>query len=104
MRRKQKVRSREIMSADPIDHVRKQLEALLEVSEAIAHQRDLPALFHELAIRLHSVVDFDFLTLLLYDAAKNVIRLHVLEAREARQTPQDAQYAILSHPPRLVCQ
>ncbi|HJZ63933.1 MAG TPA: sigma 54-interacting transcriptional regulator [Candidatus Acidoferrum sp.] len=104
MRRKQKVRSREIMSADPIDHVRKQLEALLEVSEAIAHQRDLPALFHELAIRLHSVVDFDFLTLLLYDAAKNVIRLHVLEAREARQTPQDAEYAVRDHPAGLVWQ
>jgi len=94
----------QIMSADPIDHVRKQLEALLEVSEAIAHQRDLPALFHELAIRLHSVVDFDFLTLLLYDSAKNVIRLHVLEAREARETPQDAEYAIADHPAGLVWQ
>ena len=92
------------MSSDPIDHVRKQLEALLEVSEAIAHQRDLAALFHELAIRLHSVVDFDFLTLLLYDAAKNVIRLHVLEAREARQTPQDAEYAVADHPAGLVWQ
>src|SRR5262249_19039297 len=104
MRRKQKLCSCKIMSADPIDHVRKQLEALLEVSEAIAHQRDLPALFHELAIRLHSVVDFDFLTLLLYDAAKNVIRLHVLEAREARETPQDAEYAIADHPAGLVWQ
>src|SRR5262249_3063696 len=90
------------MPEDSIDHVRRQLEALLEVSEAIAQQRDLPALFHELAKRLHSVVDFDFLTLLLYDASRNVVRLHVLEAREARETPQDAEYSIDEHPAGLV--
>src|SRR6266851_1732226 len=65
------------MPEESTDHFRRQLEALLEVSEAIAQQRDLPALFHELAQRLHSVVDFDFLTLMLYDAARNSIRLHV---------------------------
>jgi len=53
------------MPEEPTDHIRRQLEALLEVSEAIAQQRDLPALFHELAQRLHSVVDFDFRTLML---------------------------------------
>jgi formate hydrogenlyase transcriptional activator len=67
--------------AAPLEHSRRQLEALLEVSEAIAQQRDLPALFHDLAGRLHSVVDFDFLTLILHDPAKNVMRLHVLETR-----------------------
>jgi len=64
------------------DHSRRQLEALLEVSEIIALHRDLKTLFHELAIRLHSVVDSDFLTLVLHDAAKNVMRLHVLETRK----------------------
>lgn len=64
-----------------LEHSRRQLEALLEVSEAIAQQRDLPALFHDLAARLHSVIDFDFLTLVLHDAAKNVMRLHILESR-----------------------
>ncbi|HVH61503.1 MAG TPA: GAF domain-containing protein, partial [Candidatus Sulfotelmatobacter sp.] len=64
-----------------LEHSRRQLEALLEVSEAIAQQRDLPALFHDLAARLHSVIDFDFLTLVLHDAAKNVMRLHILERR-----------------------
>src|SRR6201997_5745578 len=65
--------------ASPREHSRRQLEALLEVSEAIAQQRDLPALFHDLAARLHSVIDFDFLSLVLHDAAKNVMRLHILE-------------------------
>ena len=92
------------MAENPIDHVRKQLEALLEVSEVIAQQRDLPALFHELAECLHSVVDFDFLTLLLCDASKNVVRLHVLEAREAREKPKDAEYAITEHPAGQVWQ
>jgi len=71
----------EVAVASPLEHSRRQLEALLEVSEAIAQQRDLPALFHDLAGRLHSVVDFDFLSLVLHDPAKNVMRLHVLETR-----------------------
>jgi formate hydrogenlyase transcriptional activator len=54
---------------------------LLEVSEAIAQQRDLRALFHDLAGRLHSVIEFDFLTLVLHDPARYVMRLHVLETR-----------------------
>jgi formate hydrogenlyase transcriptional activator len=90
------------MPDNPIDHVRKQLEALLEVSEAIAHQRDLPALFHELANHLHSVVDFDFLSLMLYDAAKNSIKLHVLETREGNETPTDAEFPADEHPSGLV--
>ena len=64
-----------------LDHSRRQLEALLDVSEIIAQHRDLERLFHELAVRLHSVVDSDFLTLVLYDPVKNVMRLHVLETR-----------------------
>jgi len=92
------------MPEDPTDHIRRQLEALLEVSEAIAQQRDLPALFHELAQRLHSVVDFDFLTLMLYDVAKNSIRLHVLETREGNETPSDAEYPVAEHPAGLVWQ
>ncbi len=54
--------------------------ALLAVSEAIALHHDLGALFHELAVRLHQVVSFDYLALLLYDVATNTVRQHVLEA------------------------
>jgi formate hydrogenlyase transcriptional activator len=56
--------------------------ALLAVSEAIASHRDLPALFHELAGRLHEVMRFDYLALVLHEAATNTMRLHVLEAPE----------------------
>ena len=56
--------------------------ALLAVSEAIASHRDLPALFHELVGRLHHVVRFDYLALVLHEAATNTMRLHVLGASE----------------------
>jgi formate hydrogenlyase transcriptional activator len=55
--------------------------ALLDVAEAIASHRDLPRLFHELAQRLPRVVSFDFLVLLLHDAAHGTMRLHILESR-----------------------
>ena len=92
------------MPEELLDHSRRQLEALLEVSEAIAQQRDLPALFHELAERLHGVVDFDFLTLTLYDAERNTIRLHVLETRGAYEKPIGAEYSIEDHPAGWVWQ
>src|SRR5246127_3044617 len=63
-----------VLSAD------RQHRALLAVSEAIVSHRDLSALFHELAGRLHQVVRFDYLALLLHDAASNTMRPHVLEA------------------------
>src|SRR5712671_5367629 len=71
----------EVAFTSPLEHSRRQLEALLEVSEAIAQQRDLPALFHDLSDRLRSVIEFDFLTLVLHDPARNVMRLHVLATR-----------------------
>ena len=53
--------------------------ALLAVSEAIVSHRDLSALFHELAGRLHQVVRFDYLGLCLHEATSNTMRMHVLE-------------------------
>src|SRR6266850_1629104 len=44
----------EVAFTSPLEHSRRQLEALLEVSEAIAQQRDLPALFHVLETRIPS--------------------------------------------------
>jgi formate hydrogenlyase transcriptional activator len=85
--------------SSPVDHTRRQLEALLEVSEAIAQQRDLPALFHELSERLHSVVDFDFLALTLYDPARHVMRLHLLETRRPKEKKESGDESpIDGHP------
>ena len=57
--------------------------ALLAVSEAIVAHRDLSALFHELAGRLHLVVQFDGLSLVLHEAVSNTMRLHVLRVLRA---------------------
>src|SRR5262249_20363753 len=70
----------------------RQYRTLLAVSEAIVAYRDLPALFHELAARLHQVVRFDYLALLLHEAASNSMRLHVLETSEP--TPQSPVKAL----------
>ncbi|HXN65584.1 MAG TPA: sigma 54-interacting transcriptional regulator [Candidatus Acidoferrales bacterium] len=57
-----------------------QYQILLEISEAIARHRDLGELFHDLADRLHRVLQFDYLSLLLYDKNRDVMRLHILES------------------------
>src|ERR1035438_4130345 len=54
--------------------------ALLQVSESIASDRDLPELFRSLAVLLRRLVTFDFICLTLPDPARNVVRIHVLES------------------------
>src|SRR5580700_2958044 len=54
-------------------------QSLLDVSQAILQHRDLNGLFRDLAVRLRAIIPFDFLTLVLYDAATNTMRLHILE-------------------------
>ena len=57
----------------------RQYQTLLEISEAIASNRDLTSLFHNLAQHLRAVVDFDVVSTLLYDPARDVMRIHMLE-------------------------
>src|SRR5262245_30062637 len=56
--------------------------ALLAVARAIASHRELATLFHDLADRLRQVVHFDYLSLVLHEAASNTMCLHVLETCE----------------------
>jgi formate hydrogenlyase transcriptional activator len=94
----------EVTIAAPLEHSRRQLEALLEVAESIAQHRDLAALFHDLAERLHSVVDFDFLTLVLHDPARNVMRLHILETRLPTPVKTGSESPVEGHPSGWVWQ
>src|SRR5258707_6826963 len=71
-----------------------QHQALLEVAEAISQPRDLGELFHELAERLHRVVQFDYLNLILHDAARNVMRLHILESEMPRKTRLGTEFQV----------
>src|SRR5437879_322639 len=66
-------------SVAPCEPLAEQYQALLEVSEAIAVHRDLPSLFHDLVERLHHVVNFEYMRLLLHDPERDVMRLHTLE-------------------------
>ncbi len=82
---------------DPIDvtdDAADQYRALLEVSESIARNRDLPALFDDLARRLRGVVRFDYLNLVLHVPERNTMRLRVLASRRpaeasAAELPMD---------------
>jgi len=59
--------------------------ALLQVAEVIAAHHDLPSLFQDLAQCLPVVAPFDFVGLVLHDAAKHVMQVHVLETAEAKR-------------------
>src|SRR3979490_1011275 len=94
----------ETAPAAPAEHSRRPLEAVPEDREAIAQQRDLRVLFHDLATRLHSVVDFDFLTLILHDPARNVMRLHILETDHPTDAPIVNELPVEGHPSGWVWQ
>ncbi len=69
-------------------------QVLLDVAEAIAAHRDLGDLFHDLAGRLHSVVQFDYLNLILHDDKRNVMRLHTLETSRPTQIQPGLEIAV----------
>jgi formate hydrogenlyase transcriptional activator len=78
--------------------------ALLAVSEAIVAHRDFSSLFHELAGRLHLVVQFDGLSLVLHEAASDLMRLHVLETSEPFPHPPVLAFPVEDDPAGWVWQ
>ncbi len=64
------------------------------MAETISQHRDLGELFHELAARLHGVVEFDYLNLTLHDASRNVMRLHILESEKPRKIRPGAELPV----------
>ena len=57
-----------------------QYQALLDVAESITRHGDLADLFRDLAQGLRQVVPFDFLSLLLHEAERGVMRLQFVES------------------------
>jgi formate hydrogenlyase transcriptional activator len=84
--------------ASLIEHSGRQLEALLDVTETIAQQRDLKALFHQLSERLHAVVQFDFLVLVLHDSSRNTMRLHILETNIPDEVEEPTEFPVENSP------
>jgi formate hydrogenlyase transcriptional activator len=87
-----------------IDSEGHQLAALLDVSEAIAQQRGLKALFHAVSERLHSVLQFDFLALILHNAGRNTMCLHILEMQDAAENNAPTEMPIEDSPSGWVWQ
>ena len=69
--------------------------ALTEVSRIIASRRTLSDLFHDLAEHLHRLLNFHYLSVVLYDAAHDVMRTHILEmAGHGMRQPDDIVFAV----------
>lgn len=66
--------------ASPCDTLAERYQALLEVAETISAHRDLHDLCRNLAERLPRVVHVNFVGLSLHDPARNVMRLHTVQA------------------------
>jgi len=75
---------------------------LLEVSESIALNRDLSDLFRDLAQRLHRIVEFDYLNLVLHEPERDTMRLHVLQTTEPSDIQEGLELSVDESPSGLV--
>ncbi|PYX35032.1 MAG: hypothetical protein DMG81_18920, partial [Acidobacteria bacterium] len=55
-----------------------QYATILEVARAIVSHQSLTELFQDLGRRLHEVLNFNYLSLILHDPVQKVMRLHTL--------------------------
>lgn len=77
---------------------------LNEVSRIIASRRNLSELLHDLAERLHSLLDFSYLSVMLYDPAQHVMRLHNLQGSPRGPLRPGAEFAVEDIPSGWVWQ
>jgi formate hydrogenlyase transcriptional activator len=83
---------------------RDRFRLLLEVSESIASHPVLNELFDDLAHRLPRIVPFDYINLVLHDADKNVMRLHLLSAPVESTIKPGAEFPVGESPGGFVWQ
>jgi formate hydrogenlyase transcriptional activator len=95
-------RRQEERKENPREHSIEQYRALLEVSHSIAQHRNLSELFHDLAGRLHPLLSFHYLTVLLHDATRNVMRLHIIETTMPSMRHAGEEYSMEDSPSALV--
>ena len=72
------------------DHYR----ALLEVSKAILAHKDLPSLFRELAHKLPTLLNLDFVGLALHDPARQVMRAYTITTPKDIKLPQGLELPV----------
>jgi formate hydrogenlyase transcriptional activator len=77
---------------------------LNEVSRIIASRRNLSELLHDLAERLYRLLDFHYLSVMLYDPAQHVMRLHNLAGSPRGPLRPGAEFAVEDIPSGWVWQ
>ena len=68
--------------AQPSSAAVRRYQNLLAVTEAVISHHELPDLFRAFAAELRRVADFDYINVLLYDPARDVMRLHLQDSDE----------------------
>src|SRR5438034_10932979 len=81
-----------------------QYQTLLAVAEAMVAHRDLKALLHDLAGRLHEVVRFDIVVLVRHDAENNLMHRHVFDTVEPLPAGAPVAFSVEDDPGSLVLQ
>ncbi len=76
-----------VKSALPDEKLRR-YGALLAVSEAIASHRDLASLLQALARQINQIVQCEVIKVVLYDADRNVMRLHSMQSSMSDDLPE----------------
>jgi formate hydrogenlyase transcriptional activator len=80
---------------EPTSHfLAEQCLTLNDVARIIASRRMLSDLFHDLAERLHHLLDFSYLGVMLYDAAQHALQLHMLESAAPGPLRPGAAFAV----------
>jgi formate hydrogenlyase transcriptional activator len=64
-------------------------EALLEMADLMVRHHTLPELYHEMAVGLRKVADFQFLNFSLYHPENKAMHLHFLEGEPATGFPKE---------------
>lgn len=82
----------------------RQYQALLEIAESMAAQRDRSSLLRDLKQRLHTVVQFDAVQVVLHDAKENLLRRHTLPSPALSGDPPITELASEEAPAGFVLQ
>src|SRR5258705_3636686 len=67
---------------------RHRYEVLLQMADLVVRHHSLPELFHDIAERLKSVADFQFLNFSLHDAQDHTMHLHWWEGEQTTTLPE----------------
>ncbi len=84
------------------DPTRARYETLLEISESIVSHRQLSSLFADLYRCLKPLIAFDFIGLVLYDAERQVTRLHELVSDQPVNCPPAREHRLGETPAQIV--